>query len=103
MCIKPPTAPSPQTPTPFYEFLRLEQTDTEVIYWALPSGQSLTPFRLSKCGPNWAVFSSPEHDFPKQIHYIREGDRLTVEISDGGTKASQWSFLQVDFPPKGER
>ncbi len=85
--------------TPFYEFLRLEQTDSEVIYWALPSGQSLTPFRLSESGPNWAVFSNPEHDFPKQIRYTRDDDKLTVEISDGGTKTSSWSFRLADFPP----
>jgi hypothetical protein len=78
--------------TSFYEFLRIEQTSSGLIYWALPSGQSLTPFRLKASSASSALFINPDHDFPKTISYTRDGDTLRVEVSDGAAKASHWSF-----------
>lgn len=79
--------------TKFFEFLRIEEDDDgRITYWASPAGKSWTPFRLTSARKNAVVFSNPEHDYPKEIRYQRQGKVMSVEISDGGAKKSKWKW-----------
>jgi hypothetical protein len=52
---------------------------------ASPQGRApATPFRLVEIGPGRAVFANPEHDFPRRIEYLRDGDGMTVRVSGAG-------------------
>lgn len=77
--------------TVFFEYLRIEETADGIFYRASPLGKNETSFRLTESGPGLAVFSNPEHDFPKTIRYRREGDSLTAEVSDG-QRTERWQL-----------
>ena len=70
-----------------FEFLRLENREGTVVLLASPNGRCPpTEFTLIELDGRRALFSNPEHDFPQQISYRREGTRLHAEIEgvDGG-------------------
>ena len=51
-----------------YEFLYISQVeDGSIYYFANPSGQQQTSFKLIKCNPEEAVFENPKHDFGKSF------------------------------------
>lgn len=77
--------------TAFFEYLRLEQTADGVDYVASPMGKSTTRFRLTEAGKDFAVFSNPQHDFPKEIRYTLKGDTLVAEVGDG-ERSKSWTF-----------
>lgn len=74
--------------TSAFEFIRIE-TDGGGAYIAQPGGGAPVRFALVESGAQRALFSNPDHDFPKFIEYVREGDRLTARIwgVDGPEKA----------------
>lgn len=84
----------------FFEFLRIEEEDGEVVYRASPRGAPPTPFRLVACGSRKAVFENPEHDYPQRIVYAREGDRLTARIEgvddEGRERSSEWRWTHEE-------
>ncbi len=65
----------------FFEFLRITQQDGQWVYRALPGGRGETDFALLKWGAQSAEFANPAHDFPQNIRYWREGDRLCATVS----------------------
>ena len=66
----------------FYEVLSIRPSDDgSWIYSAHPSGQNPTSFAASKISKNSAVFANPDHDYPQEIRYTRDGDRLDATIS----------------------
>lgn len=81
-----------------WEYLRIVTTENGLAYVALPSGQAETVFPLDSLevrdGIPEVVFANPEHDFPQQIRYRLEGDRLDARIV--GTIRGQ--ERAVDFP-----
>ena len=66
----------------FYELLHLEQNDEGTwTYTAHPAGQARTSFVAVDVRENSAVFTNPEHDYPQQISYRRDGSQLSATIS----------------------
>ena len=65
----------------FFEDLRIETRGADTVYIASPRGTAPTVFTLTETGPNEAVFTNPDHDYPQRIAYTRAGDRLTATIS----------------------
>lgn len=78
-----------------FEFLRIEVGDGSAVYQAQPGGQPAVPFQLVEAGTRYAVFSNPQHDFPKRLRYQRVGDKLSATVDDGlGGEAlkSEWTL-----------
>ena len=70
-----------------FEFLRIEARGDAIVYVALPGRASVpTDFPLTDCGPGYATFENPDHDFPQRLHYESRGPDMltaTVEGRDG--------------------
>lgn len=83
----------------FFEYLRIEQRESAVVFIASPRGQGATEFVLVSIGPDEVVFENLEHDFPQRIIYRRQGDLMVARIEGDGpgeTKARQWEWHLVD-------
>ena len=66
----------------FYEILSIKQSeDGSWTYTAHPSGQASASFQAIQFSENSVVFENPDHDYPQEIKYRREGDRLNATIS----------------------
>lgn len=66
----------------FYELLSIRADDDgSWTYNAHPSGQASAKFLASKIGANEVLFVNPEHDYPQEIRYRRDGDKLFASIS----------------------
>ena len=66
----------------FYEVLSIRRNeDRNWVYNAHPSGQAATSFLAVEITGNSALFANPEHDYPQEIRYRREGDTLYASIS----------------------
>jgi hypothetical protein len=88
-----------------FEYLRIMETGNGVVYYATPRGYETTKFTLTaytnKDGVRQAVFENPDHDFPRQIRYTLNGDRLTAEAEgqdDGQTVVEVWTWTRSKFP-----
>ena len=66
-----------------FEFLRIAHTDDGIAYLAQPGGRPPTPFKLVESKPGRAVFTNPEHDFPKRIVYELRDGKLCARTDDG--------------------
>lgn len=80
-----------------FEYLRIEQRADAVIYQASPGGAPPTPFTLVEASASRAVFSNPEHDFPKRIIYSLKGDALTARIEGDGPDGMEWTWTRGTF------
>ncbi len=66
----------------FYEILSIKQSDQGLwVYTAHPSGQASATFQAVYLSKNSVVFRNPDHDYPQEISYRREGDHLNATIS----------------------
>jgi hypothetical protein len=66
----------------FYEVLRVvANQDGALAYTAYPAGQSPTTFIEAAASNAHVLFSNPDHDYPQEITYRLEGDRLFATIS----------------------
>jgi hypothetical protein len=66
----------------FYEILSLRQSeDGSWAYTAHPAGQVSSSFKAVQTSNNSVVFTNPDHDYPQEIRYRREGNRLFATIS----------------------
>lgn len=77
----------------FFEFLRIEDRDGELVYVASPRGIGSTDFVLVTADQHGVVFENLEHDFPQRIIYRRDGNRLIARIEGevgGKLKSSDW-------------
>ena len=73
------------TDTAFVEKLKIIVKDNHVYYVAdVPQNKGVVLFKLTKTTGNEFVFENPEHDFPKQITYTKEGAKLKASISGNG-------------------
>lgn len=80
-----------------FEYLRIEQHADGVVYQASPGGAPPTPFRLTEATATRAVFSNPEHDFPKRIIYTLSGNSLTARIEGDGPEGMEWTWKRSAF------
>lgn len=66
----------------FYELLRIHRDETGTwVFTAWPSGQTRTDFRASSVGADAIVFRNPEHDYPQEVQYRRNGNQLEATVS----------------------
>ena len=77
-----------------FEFLRIQaDADGTPVYWASPGGSPAVPFRWQEGDAHSAVFVNPDHDYPGQISYRRDGDTLSATISAvDGSNAMQFDW-----------
>ena len=66
----------------FYEILTIRRNeDGSLVYSAFPSGQASTSFTATEVAANSVVFVNVDHDYPQEIRYQRDRDRLSATIS----------------------
>lgn len=80
-----------------FEYLRIEVRDGAIVYVAQPGRTApSTDFPMTDCGPGFATFENPDHDFPQRLHYeMRGSDMLTatVEGRDGHGVMSGFTLI----------
>lgn len=75
--------------TMLLETIGIKQIDGELFYCPAVSNQNegkAIEFKLTSKNPNELVFENPEHDFPKKIVYIQEGNNINAWIEGDGKK-----------------
>jgi hypothetical protein len=75
----------------FYELLSIRRgEDGSLVYTAHPSGQASTSFTGTTITESSALFVNADHDYPQQIRYSRESNRLhaTISLLDGSNPVS---------------
>ncbi|MEQ8904971.1 DUF6265 family protein [Ekhidna sp.] len=73
--------------TTFVEKLKIEEKEGSIYYVAdVSSNAAPTYFKITSYSKSGFVSENPEHDFPKKIEYMLEGDRMTAIISAGEQK-----------------
>lgn len=76
-----------ESDTTFVERLKMIEKDGEIFYVAdVSANTAAVYFKVTSYSESGFVSENPEHDFPKKIEYILEGDRMTAIISDGEKK-----------------
>lgn len=65
----------------FFEELRIEREQSKHVYIASPRATGTTEFVLTEGDLTSAIFENPAHDFPQRLHYQRNDDKLTVDVS----------------------
>jgi hypothetical protein len=79
-----------------FEFLRIVERDSGLVYIAQPSGRPPTEFILTELSKGSATFENPAHDFPKMIRYtLRPDGTLEARVSDGGQRAESFVFHRL--------
>ncbi|HET8774097.1 MAG TPA: DUF6265 family protein [Thermoanaerobaculia bacterium] len=77
-----------------FEFLRIAETNGQIVYLAQPGGKPPTPFTLVELHGKRAVFANPQHDFPKRIIYWLEDGKLCARVEGDGEGAEQWCWAK---------
>ncbi len=82
----------------FYEVLSIKLNDDGLwTYTAHPSGRASASFIATEAGENSVVFANPDHDYPQEISYRREGSRLYANISlRGGENPSSFDKIACE-------
>ena len=78
-----------------FEFLRIEARSDGIYYVAQPGGKPPTLFKLTSWNGTEAIFSNPEHDFPKRVIYRKLDGGAVLARIDGGAgdpKGQEWVF-----------
>ena len=80
-----------------WEYLRLENTKSGVIYIARPKGaKAETAFLLTVSEPSRMVFSNPANDWPMRIEYRRTGPD-TLEATASGLDPAKGQVLRFKW------
>lgn len=76
----------------FFEYLRIEERPTGLVYVASPLGRGTTEFALTDGAARRARFENPAHDWPTAIEYeLRTDGRLVARVSGPGkTEEYAW-------------
>ena len=82
----------------FYEILSIRQDDAGAwVYTAYPSGQASASFVATAVSDSAVVFLNPDHDYPQEIRYRRDGSRLVATISlRGGDKPTSFDKVACE-------
>lgn len=72
-----------------FEFMRVVSDGGSTSFHAQPNGAPPTVFTMVASGEGWIRFANQEHDFPNQVEYRREGDRLSAWIAGPGPDGKQ--------------
>ncbi len=80
-----------------FEYLRIEERGTTLVYVAQPGGGRATEFTLVELGANRAIFENPMHDHPQRITYERAERRLTAVADDvDGGRPLRFDFTRAE-------
>lgn len=84
----------------FYEVLSIRRDgDGLLVYTAHPSGQTSTSFAATEVTENSVIFTNRDHDYPQEIRYVREGNRLYATTSLlGGLSPQSFDKAACDQP-----
>lgn len=77
-----------------FEFMRIVSDDESASLHVQPNGEPPTVFAMAAWGEGWVRFENPEHDFPNQIEYRREGEHLHAHIAGPGQDGNE---LRIPF------
>ena len=78
-----------------FEFLRIVQDDTGILYISKPSeNKDETSFKLIKSTANEVVFENKTHDFPQRIIYRMDKTNLFARIEGNNNGKA----MEIDFP-----
>jgi ketosteroid isomerase-like protein len=81
--------------TAFFEVLAIQMEEGVPVYTAMPAGKREVKFRYSEGGKpsqSRATFSNPQHDFPKSLHYERDGNTLRARAAAPGAAAQEFTW-----------
>lgn len=82
-----------------FEFLRIEQTNGQIDYVALPQGRQETRFRLIELSARRVVFSNQAHDYPQRIIYWLSDDGALQARVEGTIKGvlqgEEWRWVRA--------
>ena len=80
--------------TVFVEKLQIVRNEQGLFYVAdVAENEAPVYFEIVEISESGFRCVNPEHDFPKQINYVRKGDRLEVTISGDG-RSVDFIFLR---------
>ena len=84
----------------FFEFLRVVESESNLVYLAQPMGRPPTEFRMVRLDESEVVFENRAHDFPQRIIYSLDTEgRLVARVEGdvgGETRSSQWRWSRVE-------
>ncbi len=78
-----------------FEYMRIEEHDSLLVYVATPSRQEVAVFRQAALTDSLVEFSNPQHDFPQIIRYRRMPDGSVLAQIEGEARGRKRT---VDFP-----
>ena len=81
-----------------WEFLIIREGAKGLEYVAKPSGQPEATFTSTSVSATEVVFENPAHDFPKKIHYRRDGNTLVAAIEgpmNGQTRRIEFPYTRA--------
>lgn len=88
----------------FFEYLRIEQTDSAIVYFATPRGKETTGFALKEMSRNRVVFEDPTHDFPQRvIYHLRDDGTMLASIEgmqEGKLRTEEWLWRKGSITSK---
>ena len=84
----------------FFEYLRIVESESGVVYVAQPLGRPPTEFALREIEEGRVVFENAAHDFPQRIIYRVGPDeelvaRVEGEVS-GEPRSSEWHWKKSE-------
>ena len=82
----------------FHEVLTIMRgDDARWVYTAYPAGQAATSFVAARLEDQQVVFVNPDHDYPQEIRYSRDGSLLhaVISLTDG---KNPMSFTKAACP-----
>ena len=86
----------------FFEYLRIEQRGTSVVYLASPRGRPATSFIATSVRDSSVVFENSQHDYPQKIEYrLDSSGRLHARVSgeeNGIEESSEWVWGRSELP-----
>ncbi|MDX2262531.1 MAG: DUF6265 family protein [Gemmatimonadales bacterium] len=86
-----------------FEYLRILERDSGLVYVAQPNGAPPTEFVLTELTSTRAVFANPRHDYPKRIVYELSADgdlSATIGYMTGGTPR-RFDYTREGSAPRG--
>lgn len=78
-----------------FEYMRIEEKNGALTFFASPSGQPATPFKATSVSTEKVVFENPMSDFPTKITYWKEGEQLRAKIEgkiNGSVESMEWTW-----------
>ncbi|RPH37513.1 hypothetical protein EHM92_02480 [bacterium] len=85
-----------------FEFSRIAETDSGLVFFANPSGQAPASFRAARLDSHRVIFENLNHDFPQRVIYQRiTRDSLSARVEgtvDGILRKVDFLYRRVPCP-----